>query len=370
MELLIFLVVLVVLIVVHELGHFFVAKWSGMHVEEFGIGYPPRAWGKKIGDTVYSINWLPLGGFVKIQGEDGEELKEGEVSTKVPGKSFGDKSHFKQILVLVAGVAMNLVLAYILLSSILAIGLPRALSDENISRAPDATLTVAGVLPGSPAGTAEILAGDKIVKAYAGLRDFEGTDATAFTEFIAATEPGEPVALELMRGDETILISAIPTTGIVTSEPDRAALGVSLAVVGTVPLSIPEAFVEGLSYTWQLTKLTTLGLIDFFGSIFTFSADLSQVSGPVGIATTVGDASRDGIVSLLFITALISINLAIINLLPIPALDGGRLLFVIIEMVIRRPIPPQYTMYVNAAGFAFLLLLMLVVTISDVSKFF
>lgn len=364
MTIVIFILVLVALIVVHEFGHFLVAKWSGMRVDEFGLGYPPKAWGKKIGETEYTLNWLPFGGFVKIFGEDplpGDEYTP---------RSFGSKPKVLQALVLVAGIAMNLLFAYLLITATLAMGTTRALTDEEAARAPDAVLAVSSVLSGSPAEEAGLKPGDFILGAASDARTFEGADAHTFTAFVAEDAfIGESLTLEVRAQDGTSRdVSVRPETGVIASDPGRPALGIGLTAVGTIATPWWQAPVDGAVLTWELTKQTAIALIAFFGSIFTLSADLSQVAGPVGIAGAVGDASDNGLASLMTITALISINLALINLLPIPALDGGRLLFVIIEAITRKPIQPSFANAVNGIGFVLLIGLMLVITASDIFK--
>jgi len=369
MSIVIFILVLVVLIVVHELGHFFAAKMAGMRVDEFGIGYPPKALTvAKKGDTEYTLNWFPFGGFVKIFGEDESEETLG--ADKKTSRSFVSKPRIVQALVLIAGIAMNLVFAWVLLSITLGLGVPRALSPEEALIAEDAVITVASVLPGSPAAEAGIKAGDAILSADVGGDSFTTPNPEAFTAFIAQDTESEPIDLTLLRNGEEIVVTAIPRQEVALSDPSRFALGVGVAAVGTVPVSLLEAPIEGARITWEITKQTAVGLGAFFGSIFTLTADLSQVSGPVGIAGAVGTASENGFASLLSLTAIISINLALINLLPIPALDGGRLLFVIIESIIRRPIPKGVAAAVNTVGFLFLILLMFVITASDIFKLF
>lgn len=360
MSIFLFIVILVALIVAHELGHFVVAKLSGMRVDEFGIGYPPKLWGKKIGGTEYTLNALPFGGFVRIFGED-------ETDAASPD-AFSARPRLAQALTLVAGVAMNLLLAYVIISGMLLMGTPRALSESEAAIAPDAALVVAGVLPGSPAEEAGLRPGDTILSIDGEAQDLSTADPKVFTEFIAVQEAGAPLAIEIRREGETQTLTTSPEVGIIAGDPERPALGVSVATVGTVPVSLLRAPVEGAILTWEITKQTAVGLAEFFGSVFTLSANLAQVSGPVGIAGAVGDAYDQGLTPLLTITALISINLALINLLPIPALDGGRLLFVIIESVIRRPMPSVFVQGVNLAGFAFLILLMVVITASDLFK--
>lgn len=361
MSIIIFILVIVALIVVHEFGHFVAAKLSGMRVDEFGIGYPPRALvlGKK-GETVYTLNWLPFGGFVKIFGEDG--------GPQDP-RAFSSRPRILQAIVLVAGVAMNLFFAYVLITGALVAGTPRALTGTEIASARNAELMVADVLPGSPAAKAGLVRGDAIVAAEDGHFKFSGVDPAAFTAFVSKGEGNTTIALTVRHTDskeETLF--ARPVTGIVPSDPSRAALGVEIAPVGVIPMSLGSALVEGARLTWAATVLTAQGLVHFFYGIVTLTANLSQVSGPVGIAGAVGSASAQGLGDLLSIMAVISINLALINLIPVPALDGGRLLFVIIESIIRRPIKPQVAQVVNAVGFVFLILLMVVVTAHDIFK--
>ncbi|OGG40428.1 hypothetical protein A2118_02840 [Candidatus Kaiserbacteria bacterium GWA2_50_9] len=361
MDILIFILVIVALIVVHEFGHFVVAKLSGMRVDEFGIGFPPRAMViGKIGETEYTLNWLPLGGFVKIYGEDGG----GEDS-----RSFSKRPRILQALVLVAGISMNLLFAYVLITGALIMGTPRALSQSEVAGARDTQLMVASVFPGSPAARAGIVPGDAVLSAEDGHYVFSGVDPSAFTKFVADGGGNTTITLSVRHaGGEEETFFARPEPGIITSDPSHAVLGVEVATVGVVPLSFLAAVAEGASLTWSATTLTAVGLWHFFYSVFTLSADLSQVAGPVGIAGVVGTASMQGFGSLFSIMAIISINLALINLIPVPALDGGRLLFVIIESVIRRPIKASVAHTVNAVGFVFLILLMVVVTAHDIFK--
>ncbi len=364
MTILIFILVLVALIVVHEFGHFTVAKLFGMRVDEFGLGYPPKAWGTKIGETEYTLNWLPFGGFVKIFGEDPDHAQ-GAVPAP---RSFGSKPKVQQALVLVAGIAMNLFFAYLLITATLLMGTTRALTDEEVVRAPDAMLAVASVLPDSPASRAGVVPGEVIMKTESAGGSYEGPMPQLFTALVGENEAGIPVELTLRSNEETRTVSITPETGVIAASPEKLALGIGLTAVGTITTPWWQAPIDGALYTWGLTKQTAIALVGFFGSIFTFSADLSQVAGPVGIAGAVGDASDNGLASLLTITALISINLALINLLPIPALDGGRLLFVIIEAITRKPIQPSFANAVNGIGFILLIALMLVITASDIFK--
>lgn len=363
MNILVFIVVIVALIIVHELGHFIAAKIFGMRVDEFGLGYPPRALTiAKKGETEYTLNWLPFGGFVKIYGEDGLQT-----DVARDPRAFGSKSRFAQAVVLAAGITMNLLFAFVLITGALVMGTPRALSPDEVALARDTELAVAGVLPGAPASQAGILSGDSIVSARDAKGEWHAVDPKSFSAFIAASE-GSEVTLSIKRNGVEREIHATPAAGVVKLDPSRYALGVEVATIGVVPLSFFAALKEGAVLTWSAVSLTAVGLWHFFYGIFTFSADLSQVAGPVGIAGVVGSASAQGIGYLFSIMAIISINLALINLIPVPALDGGRLFFVLIESVIRRPIKASITQSLNAVSFVFLILLMLVVTAHDIFK--
>ena len=363
MTILIFVAVIVALIVVHELGHFLAAKAVGMRVDEFGLGYPPRAWTiGKWGGTEYTLNWLPFGGFVKIYGEDGE-------GSGV--RAFAARPRVAQAFVLVAGITMNLLFAYVLITAALVSGTPRALAPDEIAGARNVSLAIASVLPGSPAARAGLAAGDSILDAKISspsmIGEWRATDPKSFSDFVARSE-GNPITLDVSHDGKAAALVATPATGAVISDPSRYALGVEVATVGVVPLGLGAALTEGASLTWGSIVLTAQGLAHFFYGVFTLSADWSQVSGPVGIAGAVGSASAQGFGDLLSLMAIVSINLALINLVPVPALDGGRLLFVLIEGALRRPLKPSVMRALNSISFAFLVLLMVVVTAHDIFR--
>ncbi|MBI4155796.1 MAG: site-2 protease family protein [Candidatus Zambryskibacteria bacterium] len=265
MSIIIFITSLAILILVHEFGHFIVAKKFGIRVDEFGLGFPPRLLSKKWEETIYSLNLIPFGGFVKIFGEDFQTPSENVAAPACAGRpstlgvtadqtSFQYKPKWIQAFVLVAGVTANIIFAWLLISFL------------------------------------------------------------------------------FLKSD-----------GII-------------------------AFLEGAKTTLFIAKETIFGLAIFLWNIITFTADFSQISGPVGIASIFGEATMLGLSHIIYLTAVISINLAVINLLPFPALDGGRLLFVGVEAIIRRPISQKIIHYSNVLGFAFLIMLMIMVTGHDILK--
>ncbi|MDE2079028.1 MAG: site-2 protease family protein [Patescibacteria group bacterium] len=363
MAVILFIVILVVLIVGHEAGHFVAAKLSGMKVPEFGLGFPPKLWGKKIGKTEYTVNLLPLGGFVKIYGEDPSET---EVSADT-SDAFFKRPKVLQAATLIAGPFMNILLAFLLSATAFMVGVPAALdSGYNPADIHGVEVTIIDVLPHSPAATAGILAGDRVVSVLADGRTNAITNPDALSGAISSAS-GE-VTLNLIRSGKPLSIAITPQKNVVLDAPQQPAIGVATAAVGTLSLSFFDAVAAGFSDTIQNALAILTGLVSLIASAFTLSANLSSVSGPVGIAGLVGDAARFGLGSLLSFAALISINLGIINLFPFPALDGGRLALLAVETVIRRPVPPKIANAINAVGFAALIILMVVVTAHDVLR--
>ncbi|OHA16210.1 MAG: RIP metalloprotease RseP [Candidatus Taylorbacteria bacterium RIFCSPLOWO2_12_FULL_43_20] len=366
MSVIIFIIILAVLIFVHELGHFLVAKKSGIRVDEFGLGFPPRLWSKKVGETVYSLNAIPFGGFVKIFGENPMDDKSADENDK--SQSFSRKNRAVQAAVLVAGITFNIIFAWIIISIGFMTGLPTSVDETNSSRVRDPRLVITQVLPESPAADAGLKGGDAIISLSAGSQELQGDQITVEeVQSFISSHPDTEIEARVKRGDVEEVISAMPEFGIVEGKP---ALGISMDMVGIMTLPPHLAFYEGAKLTGGLLKAITVGVADFIASAVTGQAKLSDVTGPVGIAGLVGDASKLGIVYLMSFTAFISLNLAVLNLIPFPALDGGRLLFVLIEAVIRRPVNPKVMHLVNSVGFALLLLLMLVVTYRDIIRLF
>lgn len=357
---LIFLAVLFVLILVHEWGHFIVAKLTGMRVDEFAIGFPPRLFSRKYGETEYSLNALPLGGYVRIYGEDPTAV---DVADSDTGRAFGSRPKWAQALVLIAGVTMNWIFAWFLLVVIMLVGVPTQIEEGEATG--NSAVYISSVLEGSPADTV-LPPQSKLIKVESGEATLSPILPSTFSDFVAS-RAGETINITYQdtNGAENT-VAIIPQTGVITDSPDRAALGVSMSLVETIKKPFGTALFDASVQTYLMTKTIIIG----FGQLITGQVSLNQVSGPVGIAGIVGDAAAVGLTTLLYLTAFISVNLAVINLLPIPALDGGRLVFVAIEAITRRPIPAVWAARVNLVGFTALMLLMVVATISDISKWF
>ncbi len=360
MTILLFFIMLGALVFVHELGHFLSAKKAGIRVDEFALGFPPRLFSKKIGETVYALNLIPFGGYVKIFGEDGEEKAE---NTLDDTRAFIKKPKWVQAAVLVSGVLGNIIFAWLLLSATFLVGVPSSADGRYGSELQNAQLTITSVLPDSPAGRTGLREGDKVISLTANARTFTGADTEDARLFI--TETSKELTLTIERQGKEHLFQLTPAQGIVEG---KKAIGVTLDTVGVVRFGIFRAVYEGLFMTLDLLREITVGLVHFVEQAFLGNADWGDITGPVGIAGLVGEARILGFVYLLSFTAFISLNLAVINLLPLPALDGGRLLFLGIEALLRRPLPQRLTRVLNTVGFCLLLLLMLLITYRDIIK--
>lgn len=374
MTIIIFLIVLAVLIFVHELGHFLAARWSGIRVDAFKIGFGPRILAWKSGETEYGMNLIPFGGFVRIHGEnpDDESLNGDDRH-----RSFMNKNRLIQVIVLAAGVLGNFLFAWLLYVIVFSAGV--TVSTDGFSqyadRFQDKRIMVTSVMPGSPAEKVGLKEGDTV--AYVETTAMNATRAAKngpkAVQTIAeiqniidnyAAAGDRPVAFEYIRDGKNLVVGVTPTSTIVAG---KHAIGISMDNVAELRLPLGSAIKEGFNYTIILIRATVEGVWSLVANIFRGHADFSQVSGPVGIAGIVGSAARMGWTYLLMITAVISINLGVINLIPFPALDGGRILFVLIEAVIRRRIPHGFANAVNIVGFGLLMILMVAITWKDVA---
>ena len=362
--------ILGVLIFVHELGHFVVAKKSGAKVEEFGFGFPPRLFGlyrnkdgkwKKIAgnkeikdepNTIYSINWLPLGGFCKIKGEDGSSAKESD--------SFGSKPIWKRVLILSAGVIMNILLAMVLFSVCFMIGLPQAV-DSISGDVRNEKIQIAYVSKESPAENSGLSLGDEIVmingQSYGEVSEMQD----AIKEYA-----GDEINVQVMRGGEEVNMDVTPREN---PPGEEGALGIGLVKTGIVSYPWYTAIWKGILATFTVTIAIIVGFYEIIKNLIMGQPVTADIAGPVGIAVLTGQMARMGLVYVLQFAAILSINLAIINILPFPALDGGRILFLIIEKIKGKPVDQRIENLIHTVGFAMLIILLLFVTFKDVLRF-
>jgi len=347
-------VVLSLLVFVHEFGHFVTAKIAKIKVEEFGFGFPPRLFGFKRGGTVYSINWIPLGGFVRIKGESGDRSKDRD--------SFANRSVWVRGVIICAGVFMNMMLAWFVLTIGYMIGLPQVIDGlPAAARVSDQRVQIYSVLKGSPADAAGLRSGD-VVTALDGGRLI---DTDQFRDYTSG-RAGVPVRLSITRDSQKLDQTVTPKA---LAESDRPAIGVSIVEIGLVSYPWYMAPAQGLAATGYFLREILVAFYSLLRDLFTAQRVTVELSGPVGIAVLTAEVVRMGFRHLLQFTALLSVNLAVINILPFPALDGGRLFFLIIERVRRRAVSANIEALVHNLGFAFLMLLVLVITYQDVVKF-
>ncbi|MFH0943020.1 MAG: site-2 protease family protein [Candidatus Beckwithbacteria bacterium] len=340
-----FLIILSVLILVHELGHFFLARKFKIKVEEFGFGYPPRLIGFKKKGIVWSLNLLPFGAFVRMLGEDsGEQVKD----KKDLKQAFFTQAKLARTWVLLAGVGMNFLLGVVLFAAIYTkIGIPGKVD----------YLVITQVAEGSPAQMAGLQPEDKI----SGFNTSE-----SFIEFINQHR-GEVITLKLRDGRE---VQATPRLAEATP-PGQGSLGVAISNIDTVQYPLWQRPFRGM---WVGLKEALAWGREILGSLGRLVINLAKgqtpqdVAGPVGIYQISKTVSTKGFLAILQFVAILSINLSILNLLPLPALDGGRLMFILIEAIARKRVKPQVEQAIHLVGIVALISLMILVTINDVKR--
>lgn len=351
----IFVFVLGLLVFVHELGHFITAKRMGVRVDEFGFGFPPRIFGIKRGDTMYSLNWVPLGGFVKIKGETGEDKKSKD--------SFASKTAWRRISILSAGVGMNFFLAFVLLSFGFLIGIPQEITESDINNYDirDEKIIIIEVAEKSPANSAGIKIGDELIMING--QTFKTQELVS--EFISKNSK-EELKITIARGidEQTHLMKPEMIEG-----SDHPVLGIGMIKAGLVKYNFFESIYRGAKATITVTILIFLAFFNLFYGLFSGSGLTDQISGPVGIAVLTGQVAQLGIPYLINFTAMLSINLAILNILPFPALDGGRILFVVIEKIKGKPVNEKIEALFHNMGFSLLILLVIFITYKDVARY-
>ncbi len=369
------LIVLVLLVTVHELGHAIAARRNGVVVEEFGIGFPPKAWGKKLKNGVLlTLNWLPLGGFVKLQGEHDAASKKGD---------YGAATFWQKTKILLAGVVVNWLVAVLLLTCLAwTSGIPKIISDQ-FSVPSDTTLVsspvqIGSVVDGFPAKEAGLEKGDKIVT-FAG----ESIDSSQELIEVSMANRGETVTVEYQRDSKDA------TTEVALRDTDKAVFGATLGQQETIKATWSAPLV-GIVTTAQFTWVTLQGLgdlvVNFLGGLFgqlSFSAEGREqateqlneagasVAGPVGILGTIFPAASEaGPQQVVFLAAIISLTLAVMNALPIPALDGGRWFVTALYKVMKKPLTKEKEEQIHGIGFMALMGLIVIITIADVAKLF
>jgi regulator of sigma E protease len=348
LTLLSFIVTIGIIITVHEFGHFLAARLTRMRVNRFSIGFPPKLYSKKIGETEFSIAWIPLGGFVQIAGMVDESGDGGEI-TGAPDE-FMSKNPLQKIFVLSAGVIMNYILAFCIIA-----GLTAAVGVGQV----DGTL-VGEVISEMPAMAAGVHAGDQITAV-------NGVATPSWEKVVEQiSQAGDSVALTLSRNaGQQLLTVKMPTTETGEKGAHHRVIGIA-AKVHLRPATPLDVVRRG----WGFCYSTSLGIVDFLKGIATGESSISQLAGPVGVARLSGESVREGSGAFLFFIAYVSVSIAFLNILPFPALDGGHIMYVLIEAVIRRPIPTRIKLWIQQAGMALLILLVLFVSYHDIMRIF
>lgn len=349
---------LIALVTLHEFGHFTVAKRFGVKVEEFGIGYPPRIFGKKIGETIYSLNWLPFGAFVKMPGEN-------EASDDP--SSFFKKPVWQRMLIVLAGVIAFWLIAAVLFSIVAAMGAPTAISDEETVGITGARVQIISLAKNSPAELAGLSSGDNIIEIKNQSADFQKIDKVGQLQNFIKMNLGQEIVLKIERGQN---ISEVLVLARENPPNGEGALGVSLARVAKKTYPLWQAPWRGVLATVSMTKSVILGYGDAIGNIASGQPSGVELTGPVGIVSMFSQVSKLGVNYFLQFVAMVAVYVAIFNILPIPSVDGGKFLFLLIEAVRRKPISQKIEQYVTTACFSLLLLLMIFVTVKDVIKLF
>jgi len=354
MTILIFILTLSILVLVHELGHFLMAKKMGVKVEEFGIGLPPKLFGIKKGETLYSVNLLPIGGFVKLFGE--------EYSTPLAldkNRTFVNKKPWQKTLIVLGGVLGNFLLGWFIFSYLVTQGVP----------VPTNNVIVEKVTKNSPASMAGLKEKDVILKFVPPISPMSPISLTSSTSLITLTQKyaGKNVKLLVQRGHQQLTVDLVPRVN-----PPKGEGPLGIAITSFIEKKYPwyTAPYYGLIEAFNITAKISSELGKMLYNLVTFHKQNVDVAGPIGIANLAGQAVKFGKNAFLEFLALLSLNLAIMNILPFPALDGGRLVFVLYEGITKKRPNKNFEKYTNLIGFIMLLSLAAIITVNDVVKLF
>jgi regulator of sigma E protease len=348
---------LIALMIIHEFGHFIIAKKFGVRVEEFGIGYPPRIFGKKIGETIYSINLLPLGAFVRIYGE------EGGVDDY---RSFTKLRIWQRVLVVIGGVAAFWLAAIIIFSVVFAIGTDLPVSDNDVQGLTNPQVKVVAVSSNSPASLAGLKIGDTLLQ----IESMKLNKVADFQNFTKA-HAGEQLDLKVMRGSSQFDVLLSPR---INPPAGQGAVGVGLERMATLIKKISWYLspIQGAVYTWQTTVNALKGLYLTFANLISGKGapQGAEFAGPLGITVFLANAASYGAGFFLYFIGIISVFIAIFNLFPIPALDGGKLVFLLIEKIKGRPVSVKVEQSITVVFFVILIALSIFITIRfDIPRF-
>jgi regulator of sigma E protease len=356
MTILVFFLILLVLVVIHEFGHFFAAKKMGVYVEEFAFGFPPKLIAKKIGETLYSFNLLPLGGFVKLYGEEYHEDKVAKKDKIPSSRAFVNKKPWQKTIIIIGGVLMNFALGWAIISYLFTTGIPT----------PNG-VAIMQVQPNSPAAEQGLLKNDKLISLKSGNRTV--TLNTTY-DLVRATKSyaDKEVVITYERNGQQNMVTVKPRSN---PPKNQGALGIIInQLVETKKYPWYTAPFYGLVEAFNMTKQILFEVLRIPVQFITEQKTDVEFSGPVGIARVVGEARKIGFKAILELTALLSLNLAVINILPFPALDGGRLVFIAYEWITGKQSNANLEKYMNLAGIIILLSLSALITWFDIQRFF
>jgi regulator of sigma E protease len=338
------------LVFVHELGHFIFAKLSGVRVLKFSLGFGPKVIGKKIGETEYLLSAVPLGGYVKMLGEEPDE----EVQEYDAARSFKNQSLIKRALIVLAGPVFNLLTAVVIFFFVFMLGIPTLLPD------------IGEVMPDTPAARAMLAKGDKVM-------EINGKSIKHWGEMtdVIYASPAKELRLKLQRGDEVVSVNITPESkkikDIFGEEKEVGLIGVKPSGdTTTIHYSLPKAFVNAFVKTWEIISLTVVGIVKLIQRI----VPADNIGGPIMIFQLAEKQASAGFLSYFTFAAVISINLGILNLLPIPVLDGGHIFFMAIEAIRKKPLSEKTIVIAHRIGMAMLIALMAFAFYNDIFRIF